>query len=84
MGNDWSSPLIAGPGGVFTDEEGVVTGALELRTTCTDDGTIAVTVRYEGAEDWYTVRGTRCRVTDPADAEAVHTALVGVLHRPDG
>lgn len=84
MAFEKSSPLTAGPGGVFTDEEGVVSGALELRTTCADDGAVSVTVRYEGAEDWYTVRGTGCRLKDPADAEAVHTALLGVLHRPEG
>lgn len=78
------SPITAGPGGVFTDEEGVVSGALELRTACAADGTVSVTVRYEGAEDWYTVRGAGGSVTDPADAAAVHAALVAVLHRPEG
>jgi hypothetical protein len=79
-----TSPLSAGPGGVFTDEEGVVSGALELRTTADADGAVTNTVRYAGADDWYAVRGTGCRVADPADAEAVHTALLGVLHRPEG
>jgi hypothetical protein len=31
---------------VFTDEVGVITGPLELRTHCADDGTVEITIRY--------------------------------------
>ena len=80
---DLSSPLVAGPGGVMTDEVGVVTGDLELRTTLTD-GELRATVRYEGAEEWYAVTGASCRLADPGDHEAVHAVLLGVLNRPQG
>jgi len=79
------SPVVAGPGGVMTDEVGVVTGEVELRTTCAADGTLEATVRYAGALDWYHVTGTAgLRLADPADHEPAHALLRGVLHRPDG
>ena len=49
----------AGPGGVMTDDVGVVTGDLELRTTLADDGALTVEVRYEGADEWYRLLGRR-------------------------
>ena len=78
-----SSPFVAGPGGVMTDEVGVVTGDLELRTAL-DDGELRATVRYEGAEEWYAVTGASCKLADPKDHEAVHAVLLGVLNRPEG
>ncbi|RKT51623.1 hypothetical protein [Saccharothrix australiensis] len=80
---DRSSRLVAGPGGVMTDEVGVVTGDLELRTTLVD-GVLRAQVRYEGADEWYAVTGAECRIADPRDHDAVHRVLVGVLHRPQG
>ncbi|NUT51259.1 MAG: hypothetical protein HOV94_28750 [Saccharothrix sp.] len=80
---DLSSPFVAGPGGVMTDEVGVVTGDLELRTTL-DGDTLRATVRYEGAEEWYAITGASCRLADPRDHEAVHAVLLGVLDRPKG
>ncbi|MBW4715642.1 hypothetical protein [Saccharothrix obliqua] len=80
---DYSSPLVAGPGGVMTDEVGVVTGDLELRTSLVG-GVLRAKVRYEGAEEWYAVTGAACRVADPRDHAAVHQVLHGVLHRPLG
>ncbi|MFD7657980.1 hypothetical protein ACFV4N_28750 [Actinosynnema sp. NPDC059797] len=80
---DRSSPFVAGPGGVMTDEVGVVTGDLELRTTL-EDGVLRALVRYEGAEEWYAVTGASCRLADPRDQDAVHEVLLGVLNRPEG
>lgn len=80
---DRSSPFVAGPGGVMTDEVGVVTGDLELRTTL-DEGVLRALVRYEGAEEWYAVTGASCRLVDPRDHDAVHQVLLGVLNRPEG
>jgi hypothetical protein len=80
---DLSSPFVAGPGGVMTDEVGVVTGDLELRTTLVD-GELRATVRYQGAEEWYAITGASCHLTDPRDQEAVHAVLLGVLNRPEG
>jgi|AntDryMetagUQ255_1029468.scaffolds.fasta_scaffold00272_3 hypothetical protein len=80
-----SSPLIAPPGGVMTDEVGVITGELELRTACAGDGSVAVHVRYAGALEWYVVTGTAgLRLHDARDHEPLHALLAGVLHRPEG
>ncbi|ACU40706.1 hypothetical protein KCV87_21420 [Actinosynnema pretiosum subsp. pretiosum] len=81
---DHSSPFVAGPGGVMTDEVGVVTGDLELRTTVGADGKFKAEVRYEGADEWYGVTGGSVAGVDPKSHEAVHALLVGVLNRPEG
>ena len=73
----------ASPGGVMTDEVGVITGDLELRTTLTD-GAVTVEVRYEGADEWYRLSAADCHLVDDKDHEAVHRALLGVLNRPEG
>lgn len=84
MPTESSTVLTAPPGGIWTDEVGVITGAVELRTACGDDGAVCVRVRYEGADEWYTVRGGSATLADPADAAVLHQVLVGVLNRPEG
>ncbi|WP_190820191.1 hypothetical protein [Saccharopolyspora pogona] len=76
------SEVTAPPGGVMTDEVGVITGDLELATECTD-GDVTVWVRYAGAAEWYRLSAADCHLHDPRDHGALHTALVAVLHRPD-
>ncbi|GAB2677555.1 hypothetical protein GCM10027271_43030 [Saccharopolyspora gloriosae] len=79
-----SSEIVAPPGGVMTDEVGVITGDLELRTTCTPDGSLTVEVRYAGADEWYRIPTAEVQLHDPADHKAAHHILTGVLHRPEG
>jgi hypothetical protein len=68
----------------MTDDVGVITGELELRTVLDPDGLVRAEVRYEGADEWYALTGGTCRLADPADLDAVHELLVGVLNRPKG
>ena len=75
--------ITAGPGGVMTDEVGVVTGDLTLRTETSGDD-VTVRVQYQEADEWYTVTGGKAKVKDPADAAAVHQIAVGILNRPQG
>jgi len=82
--NSYNSPVVAGQGGVLTEEVGVVTGDLELRTTLSKDGVVTAKVRYAGATEWYRIRGGSCRVADDRDHAAVHSLLVGILNRPAG
>ncbi|MFY1674666.1 hypothetical protein ACN27G_32800 [Plantactinospora sp. WMMB334] len=78
-----STDITAGPGGVMTDDVGVITGELTLRTEL--DGKHAVLrVQYKDAAEWYTVTGGRAPLADPADVAAVHTIAVGLLDRPEG
>nr|WP_191243925.1 hypothetical protein [Amycolatopsis deserti] len=76
-----STPFTAPAEGVWTEEVGTITGALELRTTCDGNGDLVAHVRYSGALDWYTVRGGRARLHDVRDHDPVHTLLVNVLRR---
>ena len=73
---------MAGPGGVMTDEVGVVTGDLTLRSDYAD-GKVTVHVQYKDADEWYAVTGGRAPLKDPADLAAVHALAVALLHRPE-
>lgn len=79
-----TTDIVPGPGGVMTDEVGVVTGDLTLRTELSEAGEAVLSVQYKDAEEWYAVTGGRVKLTDPADLEAVHAIAVGLLHRPEG
>jgi hypothetical protein len=68
----------------MTDDVGVITGELELRTVLGPDGLARAEVRYAGADEWYALTGGTCKLADPADLPAVHDLLVGVLNRPQG
>ena len=68
--------------GVMTNEVGVISGDLMLRTTCDDAGTLKMSITYVGAEEWYTLPGKNYRLHDPRDHEVIHRILVNVLERP--
>jgi hypothetical protein len=76
------STFHATPDGVMTDEVGVITGDLELRSSVDDAGALRVAVRYAGADEWYTLTGSGARLHDPRDAEPVHALLTAQLSRP--
>lgn len=75
--------IVAGPGGVMTDEVGVVTGDLTLRSRL-DGATAALDVQYKDAAEWYAVTGGRIPLACPKDLDAVHALAVALLNRPDG
>jgi hypothetical protein len=68
---------------VMTDEAGVVTGDLTLRTEYAD-GQVTLRVQYKDADEWYAVTGGRVPLADPAALDAVHTVAVALLNRPEG
>ena len=78
-----TTDIVAGPGGVMTDEVGVITGELTLRTDLAG-GSAVVRVQYTGAAEWYTITGGRTELTDPRDSAAVHRIAVGLLNRLEG
>ncbi len=80
--NARSTDIVPGPGGVMTDEVGVVTGDLTLRTEFTD-GSAVLQVQYKDAEEWYTVTGATTRARKDA-LNALHTLAVALLNRPEG
>jgi hypothetical protein len=82
-GTSRSTDITAGPGGVMTDEVGVITGELTLRTEF-DAGQVTVRVQYKDADEWYTVTGGRTPAPDAGFLDPVHTLVTGILHRPEG
>jgi hypothetical protein len=78
-----TTDVTPGPGGVMTDEVGVVTGPLTLRTEYAD-GRVTLKVQYKDADEWYAVTGGSAALADPADVAAVHAVAVGLLNRPEG
>ena len=82
--NAKTGDFTAGPGGVWTEEVGVVTGALTLRTELGDDLKLTLRVQYQQADEWYVVKGGRTTLHDAADLEPVHALVVGILDRPNG
>ena len=70
------------PGGVMTDEAGVITGELTLRTELSG-ATVTLRVQYKDAEEWYAVTDGTAALKDPADLDAVHALAVALLQRPE-
>jgi len=57
--NSYQDALTARPGGAMTDEVGIITGDLTVRTTLDDDRHCAhAAVQYTGADEWYTLTGS--------------------------
>ena len=84
MAEQRTADITAGPGGVMTDEVGVITGDLTLRTEVDESGDVVLRIQYKDAGEWYTVTGGKAHLTDPKDVEAVHAIAVGLLNRPEG
>jgi hypothetical protein len=80
--SELSSTFNATPDGVMTNEVGVISGELELRTTLSDDGALRLDIRYAGAAEWYTLKGAGYRLHDPRDLPVVHELLFKILSRP--
>jgi hypothetical protein len=78
-----TADITAGPGGVMTDEVGVVTGDLTLRTVLAD-GRLTLQVQYKDADEWYGVTGATAPLTDANALDSVHAIAVALLHRPAG
>ncbi|MBM7702324.1 hypothetical protein [Metabacillus iocasae] len=77
-----TSSIFTATHGVMTAEVGVISGELELRTTCDDDGVLTLAITYVGAAEWYSLPGEEYRLHDLRDHEVVHRMLVNVLARP--
>lgn len=79
---DKKSTIFTATHGVMTTEVGVISGELELLTTCDDTGALTLAITYAGAEEWYTLPGEDYRLHDSRDHEVVHRMLATVLERP--
>lgn len=68
--------IVAPPGGVMTDEVGVVTGDLTLATEVCGDKTVILKVQYKGADEWYKVTDAEIHVEDPAKLAEAEEQLI--------
>jgi hypothetical protein len=82
-GGALTTDITAGPGGVMTNEVGVITGDLTLRSELSG-GKVTLRVQYKDADEWYVVTGGRVSLKDPGDLDAVHKIAVALLNRPEG
>ncbi|MFD7788465.1 hypothetical protein ACFV4Q_36060 [Streptomyces nojiriensis] len=74
--------VLAGPGGAMTDEVGVITGPLTLRSTEVSGGLVRFDVQYKDADEWYTLSGSpRAHQGDPA---ALHAAALAAIRAGGG
>ena len=74
-------------GGVMTKEAGAVTGELEVCTRPLAAENIEVTVRYVGADEWYTVEGSPIQLGNTSglpksELRELHERIVGLLTTP--
>ena len=85
--NETRSTVPSTVGGVMTQEVGAVTGDLEVATRPLAAEYIEVTVRYAGADEWYTVEGSPIQLGKtsglPKSAlRELHESVVGHLTTP--
>ena len=73
--------VLAGPGGAMTDEVGVITGPLTLRTSAGADGEVRFAIQYQEADEWYTLTGSPVAAGDPA---ALHVAALAAIRAGHG
>ena len=80
--SELNSNFNTAPDGVLTNECGVISGPLHLRTTCGEDGALKLEITYQEADEWYTLAGSDYRLADPADHEVIHRLIVNLCTRP--
>ncbi len=73
-------------GGVMTKEAGAVTGDLEISTRA-ESVSLGVSVRYAGAEEWYTVEGSPISLANtappsPDELRELHQRVLDHLRSP--
>jgi hypothetical protein len=78
-GRSFTGDFTPGPGGVMTDDVGVITGELTLRTDVADTGEASLAIQYLGADEWYAVANGRYQLDDPALGQVLHDAAVAHL-----
>ncbi|MFI5617001.1 hypothetical protein [Streptomyces sp. NPDC051567] len=66
--------VVAGPGGAMTDEVGVITGPLTLRTVAVAGGLLRFDIQYTDADEWYTLTGSP--LPHHGDPAALHGAAL--------
>ncbi|MFJ4192082.1 hypothetical protein [Kitasatospora sp. NPDC089509] len=71
--------LVAGPGGVMTEEVGSVTGDLTVVTSVFPGNQVWVAVQYRGADEWYTLTGTPAPLPDGCSLAEYHEHVLAAI-----
>ena len=79
MADERTTDFLAKDGAVMTDEVGVITGDLTLRTTVNDQGAVEQRVQYKDAGEWYTLTGAPATLPEGQDVDALHSHTVTQL-----
>lgn len=85
--NETRSTVTSTTGGIMTEEVGAVTGDLEVATRSLAAEDIEVTVRYAGADEWYSVEGSPNKLgkvggLPPSKLRELHERLIRHLTTP--
>jgi hypothetical protein len=65
----------------MTDEVGVVTGDLTLKTTVDSDGEVVQLVQYQQAAEWYRVTDAPTRLPEGQSIDTVQATTINRLRR---
>ncbi|KQR99638.1 hypothetical protein ASG12_02235 [Williamsia sp. Leaf354] len=71
-----STIVTAAPGGVMTDEVGVITGSVEIACRCDDGNRGIARVRYQDAGEWYTITDVARALSGPDELPDFHRSVV--------
>ncbi|MFF5447244.1 hypothetical protein [Streptomyces sp. NPDC012888] len=72
--------VFAGRGGVRTVEAGILTGALDVHTTWTEDDRLAhVAVQYSGASEWLRLAGSPASCPSESASRVLHDAVIDAV-----
>jgi hypothetical protein len=74
-----TTDFVAKRGGVMTDEVGVITGELTLKTELAADGTVQVLVQYLEADEWYRVTGAPTTLPEGSTLDDLHARILDDL-----
>ncbi|WP_412075305.1 hypothetical protein ACLF6K_04915 [Streptomyces xanthophaeus] len=77
----WQDEVLAGPGGAMTDEVGVITGPLTLRSTVAGN-LLRLDVQYKDADEWYTLTGSP--LPHHGGPAALHAAALAAIRAGGG
>ncbi|AQZ69057.1 unnamed protein product [[Actinomadura] parvosata subsp. kistnae] len=53
----YETTVLAGPGGVMTEDVGIITGELTVRTVVAGDQ-VSIRIQYLNADEWYELQGS--------------------------
>ncbi|MGB3635904.1 MAG: hypothetical protein WA982_17840 [Rubrobacteraceae bacterium] len=82
-GGEVRSTFDSTAGGVMCREVGAITGELEVSTRASEKG-VEATIRYAGADEWYTVEGSPAslEVAESLGPDDLHGRVVEQLTTP--